>query len=245
MIRLAPSVLSADFARLGQQVAEAEAGGADWIHVDVMDGRFVANLTVGPVVVEAVRRSTSLPVDVHLMVAEPDPLLRAFRDAGADRISVHVEACPHLHRTLSRIRELGATPGVALNPHTPPEMVEWVLEQVETVVVMTVDPGYGGQEFLPGMLAKVRRLARIREERGLRFELEVDGGVDARTGPQAAEAGATVLVAGQFVYRHPEGVAAALDALRQALSPRSGSRKRRSGDGTGVPKNRSRFLGVV
>lgn len=220
MIRIAPSVLSADFGRLGDQVAQAEEAGADWIHVDVMDGRFVPNLTIGPVVVEAIRRYTRLPLDVHLMVADPDPLIRPFRESGADRISVHVEACPHLHRTLFRIRELGAAPGVALNPHTPPEMVEWVLECVDTVVVMTVDPGSGGQEFLPGMLPKVRRLARLREERGLRFELEVDGGVDPQTGLRAAEAGATVLVAGKFVYRHPEGVAAALEALRRALCPR-------------------------
>ncbi len=218
MIRLAPSLLSADFARLGEQVEEAEAAGADWVHVDVMDGRFVPNLTVGPVVVEAVRRRTRLPVDVHLMVADPDPLLQPFRAAGADRISVHVEACPHLHRTLSRIRELGACPGVALNPHTPPEAVEWVLDEVDTVVVMTVDPGFGGQLFLPAMLRKVRHFARRKQELGLRFELEVDGGVDARTAPLAAEAGATVLVAGHFVYRHPEGVRAALQALRGVLA---------------------------
>lgn len=220
MIRVAPSLLSADFSRLGQQVAEAEAGGADWIHVDVMDGHFVPNLTVGPLVVEAVRRSTSLPLDVHLMVFNPDALLQAFRSAGADRISVHVEACPHLHRTLHRIRELGAAPGVALNPHTPPEMVAWVLDQVDTVVVMTVDPGFGGQRFLPALLKKVRWFSRVKEESGLKFELEVDGGVDSTTAPQAAEAGATVLVAGEFVYRHPQGVAAALDLLRQALSAR-------------------------
>lgn len=220
MTCLAPSLLSADFARLGEQVAEAEAGGADWIHVDVMDGRFVPNLTVGPLVVEAVRRCTRLPLDVHLMVADPDPLLEPFRAAGADRISVHVEACPHLHRTLSRIRRLGACPGVAVNPHTPPEAVEWVLEDVDTVVVMTVDPGFGGQEFLPGMLRKVAHFARLKEQRGLRFELEVDGGIDDTTGPQAVASGATVLVAGHFVYRHPAGPAAALRALRQVLSPR-------------------------
>ncbi|MDR7606165.1 MAG: ribulose-phosphate 3-epimerase [Armatimonadota bacterium] len=218
MIRLAPSLLSADFARLGEQVVEAEAAGADWIHVDVMDGHFVPNLTVGPVVVDAVRRCTRLPLDVHLMVEAPDRLLEAFRTAGADRISVHVEACRHLHRTLSRIRELGAAPGVALNPHTPPEAVEWVLEEVDTVVVMTVDPGFGGQEFLPRMLRKVSHLARVRDERALHFELEVDGGIDPTTGARAVEAGATVLVAGYYVYRHPEGVAAALRALRQATS---------------------------
>jgi len=218
VIRLAPSVLSADFAHLADQVAEAEEGGADWIHVDVMDGRFVPNLTVGPLVVEAIRRCTRLPLDVHLMVQDPDLLLQAFRAAGADRLSVHVEVCPHLHRTLSRIRELGAAPGVALNPHTPPEAVEWVLDEVDTVVVMTVDPGFGGQEFLPGMLRKVQQLARRKKERHLHFELEVDGGVDVDTGMQAAQAGATVLVAGHFVYRNPKGVAAALHALRQAVS---------------------------
>ncbi|MCS7236291.1 MAG: ribulose-phosphate 3-epimerase [Armatimonadota bacterium] len=221
MIRLAPSLLSADFARLGEQVAEAERAGADWIHVDVMDGRFVPNLTVGPLVVEALRRCTRLPLDVHLMVEDPDGLLPAFRAAGADRISVHVEACRHLHRTLARIRELGAAPGVALNPHTPPEAVEWVLEEVDTVVVMTVDPGFGGQQFLPSMVRKVEQLAHLRRERGLDFELQVDGGIDAGNAAQVVQAGATVLVAGHFVYRHPDGVAAALRALRESLGPRA------------------------
>ncbi len=221
MIRLAPSLLSADFTRLGEQVAEAERAGADWIHVDVMDGRFVPNLTVGPLVVEALRRCTRLPLDVHLMVEDPDGLLQSFRAAGADRISVHVEACRHLHRTLSRVRELGAAPGVALNPHTPPEAVEWVLEEVDTVVVMTVDPGFGGQRFLPSMVRKVEYLARLRRERGLGFELQVDGGIDAGNAAQVVQAGATVLVAGHFVYRHPEGVAAALRALRESFGPKA------------------------
>jgi ribulose-phosphate 3-epimerase len=218
VIRIAPSVLSADFARLGEQVAQVEAAGADWIHVDVMDGRFVPNLTLGPLVVEAIRRCTRLPLDVHLMVADPDPLLRPFREAGADRISVHVETCPHLHRTLARIRDLGASPGVALNPHTPPEAVEWVLADVDTVVVMTVDPGFAGQAFLAAMLDKVRRVRALRSARGMDFEVEVDGGVDAHTAPLAVEAGATVLVAGHSVYRHPDGVAAGLAALRNAVS---------------------------
>jgi ribulose-phosphate 3-epimerase len=221
VIRLAPSLLSADFTRLGEQVAEAERAGADWIHVDVMDGRFVPNLTVGPLVVEALRRCTRLPLDVHLMVEDPDGLLQSFRAAGADRISVHVEACRHLHRTLSRVRELGAAPGVALNPHTPPEAVEWVLEEVDTVVVMTVDPGFGGQRFLPSMVRKVEYLARLRRERGLGFELQVDGGIDAGNAAQVVQAGATVLVAGHFVYRHPEGVAAALRALRESFGPKA------------------------
>ncbi len=218
MIRIAPSVLSADFACLGDQVAQAEAAGADWIHVDVMDGRFVPNLTVGPLVVEAIRRSTRLPLDVHLMVENPEPLLQPFREVGADRIPVHVEACPRLHRTLAEVRHLGASPGVVLNPHTPPKAVEWVLSEVDTVVVMTVNPGLGGQTFLPSMLEKVRRVRALRRTRGTNFEIQVDGGIDTNTAPLAVEAGATVLVAGHSIYRHPEGVVAGLAALRQAVS---------------------------
>jgi ribulose-phosphate 3-epimerase len=218
MIRIAPSILSADFGRLREQVAETEAAGADWIHVDVMDGRFVPNLTIGPLVVEVVRSSTRLPLDVHLMVEEPDTLVPAFRDAGADRLSVHAEASAHLQRSLARIQELGLTAGVALNPHTPPEAVEWVLDDVGTVLVMTVSPGFGGQAFLPAMTEKIRRVARLRAQRGLRFEIEVDGGIDAATAPVVAGAGATVLVAGHGVYRHQGGVAAGISAIRQAVA---------------------------
>ncbi|MDR5683030.1 MAG: ribulose-phosphate 3-epimerase [Armatimonadota bacterium] len=218
MIRIAPSILSADFGRLREQVAEAEAGGADWIHVDVMDGRFVPNLTIGPAVVEAVRAATRLPLDVHLMVEEPDGLVPAFCEVGADRISVHVEACVHLQRSLARIRELGAVPGVALNPHTPPEAVKWVLGDVGTVLVMTVNPGFGGQAFLPAMTDKIRRFARLRARLGLGFEIEVDGGIETATARLAVGGGATVLVAGQSVYRHPDGVAAGISAIRRAAA---------------------------
>lgn len=231
MIRLAPSVLSADFGRLREQVAETEAAGADWIHVDVMDGRFVPNLTIGPVVVEAVRAATRLPLDVHLMIEDPDGLVPAFRAAGADRITVHVETCRHLQRSLAGIRECGATAGVALNPHTPPEAVEWVLGDVGTVLVMTVNPGFGGQAFLTAMTGKIRRFAQLRADRGAAFEIEVDGGIDATTAPAAVGAGATVLVAGHAVYRHPGGVAAAISAIRRAAATSELGREPVAGSG--------------
>jgi ribulose-phosphate 3-epimerase len=216
VIRIAPSILSADFGRLRDQVAATEAAGADWVHVDVMDGRFVPNLAIGPVVVQAVRAATRLPLDVHLMIEDPDRLVSAFRDAGADRITVHVETCVHLNRSLAGIRDLGAIPGVALNPHTPPEAVEWVLDDVGTVLVMTVNPGFSGQAFLPAMAEKIRRVAHLRAYRGLGFEIEVDGGIDAATATVATGAGATVLVAGHAVYDHPQGIAAGISAIRSA-----------------------------
>jgi len=220
---LAPSILSADFGRLAADVQACEAAGAEWIHVDVMDGHFVPNLTMGPVVVEAVRRATALPLDVHLMIEAPERSLRAYRDAGADRITVHQEVSPHLHRTLQQIRELGAGTGVALNPSTPVESVADVLGDIDLLVIMTVNPGFGGQRFIPASRGKIRRaraLARAWAEReGVedRLLIQIDGGVDEVTAPQVVQDGAQVLVAGNAVFRHPAGIAGGIAALRSAL----------------------------
>ncbi len=216
---LAPSILSADFANLGDAIGEAEAGGADWIHIDVMDGHFVPNLTMGPVVVEACRRVTELPLDVHLMVERPEGLLRAFAQAGADSLTVHIEACPHIHRTLSDIRDLGLKAGVALNPGTPAIAVSEVLHLVDVVLVMTVNPGYSGQPFLEEVVQKIAALRDRRDARGLAARLQVDGGITAQTAPRAAEAGAEVFVAASAVFGHPEGICAGIRGLRQALHP--------------------------
>ncbi len=201
MAKIAPSILSADFTRLGECIAEAEAGGADWIHVDVMDGHFVPNITIGPLVVEAARRASQLPLDVHLMIENPDLYLADFVSAGADRLTVHQEVCPHLHSTVQRIRELGARPGVAVNPATPVETLSEILQFIDLALVMTVNPGFGGQRFIPELLHKVARLVSEAQARGLAaLEIEVDGGIDINTAPAAASAGATVLVAGSAVF---------------------------------------------
>jgi ribulose-phosphate 3-epimerase len=220
VIRIAPSILSADFARLGQQVQAVEAGGADWIHVDVMDGRFVPNLTIGPLVVEAVRRVTQLPLDVHLMIVEPERYIEAFVEAGADLVSVHVETCPHLHRTLHQIREAGALASAVLNPGTPAQAVEPVLGDLDQVLVMTVNPGFGGQEFIEGVLPKLATLRRWIDERGLPVALEVDGGISKRTIARARAAGADVFVAGSAIFRESD-TAAAIAALRDAAKARA------------------------
>jgi ribulose-phosphate 3-epimerase len=217
-ILIAPSILAADFTRLGAQIAEAQQAGADLIHVDVMDGRFVPNLTMGPLIVEAARRSTSLPLDVHLMIVEPEKHIGAFVQAGADRITVHVETCPHLHRVVQQIREAGARPAVALNPHTPAVMVEEILPFVDMVLVMTVNPGFGGQQFIPETLRKIEQLHTAIVQRGLAVDIQVDGGIDLLTAPQVVAKGASVLVAGTFVFGAPEGVAAAIASLRAAAS---------------------------
>jgi ribulose-phosphate 3-epimerase len=210
---IAPSILSADFARLGEEARAVQAAGADWLHVDVMDGHFVPNLTIGPVVVKALRPHVSIPIDVHLMIAPADPYLEAFRDAGADHILVHPEAGPHLDRTLRRIRELGARAGVVLNPSTPPEAIEWVLDEIDQILVMSVNPGFGGQSFIPSQLAKIARLSAMIEGRDI--VLEVDGGVDPTTARACVEAGATALVAGSAVFRGgPDRYAANIAALR-------------------------------
>lgn len=215
---LAPSILSADFACLGEAIAEAERYGADWIHVDVMDGHFVPNLTIGPPVVAAIRRVTALPLDVHLMITPPEPMLKAFAEAGADYLTVHVEATPHIHRALQQIRALGCRPGVSLNPGTPASAIEPVLHLVDLVLVMSVNPGFGGQRFLPEVLPKVRRIRERLDEVNPEALVSIDGGINASTLPLAREAGAQVFVAGSAVFGHPEGVRGGLAALRGALT---------------------------
>jgi ribulose-phosphate 3-epimerase len=210
-IRIAPSILSADFGRLADEVRAVEAAGADWIHVDVMDGRFVPNITIGPLVVEAVRKVTRLPIDAHLMIVEPERYVEAFAKAGADLISVHAEASPHLHRTIQAIRAAGARPAVALNPSTPLDCLEYVLGDVDMVLLMTVNPGFGGQSYIPAVTEKVRRLRRMADERGQELEIEVDGGVRASTVGEVARAGANVLVAGTAVFGAKDYRAAVFD----------------------------------
>jgi ribulose-phosphate 3-epimerase len=216
-VRIAPSILSADFACLGDQVRAVERAGADWIHIDVMDGHFVPNITVGPLIVEAVRRTTDLPLDVHLMITEPERYIGPFVKAGADIVSVQVETCPHLHRTLQQIRGAGARASVVLNPSTPAVAIEPVLGNLDQLLVMTVNPGFGGQEFIESMLPKIETLRRWIDERGLPVALEVDGGISPKTIGRARSAGADVFVAGAAVFGQPD-YAAAITALREASS---------------------------
>jgi ribulose-phosphate 3-epimerase len=198
---IAPSILAADFARLGEEAVAVQAAGADWLHIDVMDGRFVPNITIGPQVVKALKPLISIPMDVHLMIAPADPHLEAFREAGADIISVHPESGPHLNRTLKRIRDLGAKAGVVFNPSTPVETIEWMLEDIDLVLVMSVNPGFGGQSFMASQLGKVSRLRQMIDRAGLDILVEVDGGVTAKTAPMCLAAGADALVAGTAVFQ--------------------------------------------
>ncbi len=217
-VRIAPSILSADFARLAEAIDAAASAGADWIHVDVMDGHFVPNLTLGPAVIAAVRRVTELPLDVHLMIEHPERYAEAFVAAGADRLTVHQEACVHLHRTVEAIRELGVRPGVAVNPATPLATLDEILPYIDLVLVMSVNPGFGGQRYIPTSTVKIARLRRMLEERGLTgIALEVDGGISPATAPEVAAAGANVLVAGAAIFGDG-AVAENLAALRAAAA---------------------------
>jgi ribulose-phosphate 3-epimerase len=222
-VRIAPSILSADFGRLAEEVRAAETAGADWIHVDVMDGRFVPNITLGPPVVKAIRAATSLPVDVHLMIVEPERYLEDFAHAGADVLSVHVEACPHLHRTLQNVRHLGKRAGVVLNPATHENSIRYVIDSVDVVLVMSVNPGFGGQAFIPEVLPKVRAIRDMIDRSGRTIDLQIDGGIAQDTAAGAVEAGARVLVAGSAVFSHPP-YAATIAMLRREAQRGIGNR---------------------
>ncbi len=218
MVHILPSILSADFRCLGQQIAEVEQAGADRIHVDVMDGRFVPNITIGPLIVEAARKSTTLPLDVHLMIVEPERYLADFASAGADIILVHQETCPHLHRTLEQIKRLDKQAGVVLNPGTSITTLEEVIDSVDQVLIMSVNPGFGGQRFIGSSVEKVRRLHHLLQERGAQAAIEVDGGIDATTAPSVVAAGASLLVAGSAVFGAPGGPGEGVRQLRASLS---------------------------
>jgi ribulose-phosphate 3-epimerase len=217
MIGLVPSILSADFTRLGEQVREAEAAGAQRIQIDVMDGHFVPNITMGPMIVEAVRRCTSLPLEAHLMITNPQDYIEDFAKAGADVIIVHQEVCPHLHRVIQQIKAAGKQAGVALNPSTPGFMLQDVLSLIDLVLIMTVNPGFGGQDFIPEMLPKIAHMRQVITQRNLHCDVEVDGGIHEQTVPLVVKAGANLLVAGSAVYNEHESVAQAMERLRRAI----------------------------
>lgn len=204
MVKVAPSILSANFAKLGEEIKDVEVGGADLIHVDVMDGHFVPNITIGPLIVEAIRPITKLPLDVHLMIENPEQYIEAFAKAGADFITVHQEACIHLHRTLHLIKSYGVKAGVVLNPATPVEMIQHVIEDCDMVLLMSVNPGFGGQKFIPSVVPKIRQLKRMIIEKGLQTEIEIDGGINPETAKLCVEAGADVLVAGSAIYNQED-----------------------------------------
>lgn len=217
MVKIAPSILSANFAKLGEEITEVENSGADYIHVDVMDGHFVPNITIGPLIVEAIRPVTDLPLDVHLMIENPDRYIPTFAKAGASIISVHQEACPHLHRTIQLIKDQGVKAGVVINPATPVEMIKETLSYVDLVLVMTVNPGFGGQSFIHETLPKIKLLDELRKEHQYSFELEVDGGVNAETAKLCTDAGADVLVAGSAIFNKADRKAAIAE-IREAIS---------------------------
>jgi ribulose-phosphate 3-epimerase len=214
MIKIAPSILASDFSRLGEEIKRVEAAGADMIHLDIMDGHFVPNITIGPPVVKSLKKVTELPFDAHLMIEEPDRYIKDFVDAGADIISVHVENNPHLHRTIELIRECGARPSVVLNPATPLNTLEAVLDDVDMVLLMTVDPGFGGQQYIESMTDKIRELRNMCVKRGLRLDIEVDGGIDLSNIREVTQAGANVIVAGTTVFGAPDA-AEIISSLRQ------------------------------
>jgi ribulose-phosphate 3-epimerase len=214
---ISSSILSADFTRLGEQIAEAEAAGVDWLHVDVMDGHFVPNITMGPFIVEWCRKASKLPLDVHLMIEKPERYLEAFAKAGASGLTVHVETCPDMHNTLKQIKALGVRAGVVLNPPTPVRQVEPYLAEADLVLVMSVNPGYSGQKFMPGAIDKVAQIRKKLDALGSSARLEVDGGIDVTTLPKMKEAGATAYVAATAIFKNPKGIAAGVQALRELL----------------------------
>lgn len=215
--KIAPSILSADFAKLGEEIKDVEKGGADYIHIDVMDGHFVPNITIGPLIVEAIKPITSLPLDVHLMIENPDNYIRAFAEAGADYITVHQEACVHLHRTIQLIKDYHVKAGVVLNPATPAEMIKDILPDIDLVLLMTVNPGFGGQKFINSVVPKIEQIAKWREEMDLSFEIEIDGGVNAGTAKKCTDAGADILVAGSAVFNQEDRKQAIKDIKNSTL----------------------------
>ncbi|MGE8204129.1 ribulose-phosphate 3-epimerase [Heyndrickxia sp. NPDC080065] len=216
MVKIAPSILSANFAKLAEEIHDVEKGGADYIHIDVMDGHFVPNITLGPLVVEAIRPITKLPLDVHLMIQHPDHYIESFAKAGADYITVHVEACTHLHRTIQQIKSYSVKAGVVLNPATPVETIQHVLEDIDMVLLMTVNPGFGGQSFIHSVIPKIHQVKQMIDAKGLNIEIEVDGGINPETAKLCYEAGANVLVAGSAIYKHQDRETA-IKGLREQL----------------------------
>lgn len=221
MVKIAPSVLSADFSKLAEQIQIVEESGADWIHLDVMDGHFVPNITFGPLIVSGIRKITELTLDAHLMIETADDYLEPFKNAGVDQITVHVEACPHLWATIDKIHQLGLKAGVTLNPATPVSLIELVLHKVELVLVMTVEPGFGGQKFIPETLKKIEMLHKMKQRLGLDYHIQVDGGIDETTTPLVVKAGADVLVAGSSIFGAPDSAAAVAKIKNAAIAAQS------------------------